>query len=82
MGRSGGIRPFLGRLRNLGLGLAHDLVGWQPGADGRIVGSRAFATARRLGRILGRAGCHVRRCRVTERHLGLPVGFEILAVKP
>jgi SAM-dependent methyltransferase len=71
---AGGLRDLL-----WGTGLA--LLGRQPAPGRRATGGRAFATARRAARVLGRAGCAAAPARVTARHLGLPAGFELLAEK-
>jgi SAM-dependent methyltransferase len=47
------------RLRDLGWGLVHQVIGWQPLPGGSLRGGRVFASGWRLRRILAQAGCHV-----------------------
>ena len=47
------------RCRDFGYGVIHSLAGLQPTPGSTLRGGRAFATARRLSRILNSFGCHV-----------------------
>jgi SAM-dependent methyltransferase len=47
------------RCRDFGYGVIHSLAGLQPTPGSTLRGGRAFATARRLSRILNSLGCHV-----------------------
>ena len=47
------------RCRDFGYGVIHSLAGLQPTPGTTLRGGRAFATARRLSRILNSLGCHV-----------------------
>jgi SAM-dependent methyltransferase len=61
LGHARGGREFLCLLRDLGFGLVHALVGWQPMPGNRISGGRAFGTVGRLAEILGRSHCKILR---------------------
>ena len=76
-----GGRQRLCRLRNLGMGLLLESTGWQPTPGHRISGDRAFVTARRLARVLGRAGCETIRTSVLSRRLGFSTEVNLLARK-
>ena len=52
-------KALICRLRDLGWGTLHALSGWQPIPGSTLRGGRAFASAGRLRRILGRLGCKV-----------------------
>jgi SAM-dependent methyltransferase len=54
-------RALASRCRDFGFGLIHSLSGWQPTPGSTLHGGRAFATARRLGRVLTSLGCRVLR---------------------
>jgi SAM-dependent methyltransferase len=74
LARARGGRELLCRLRDLGFGLVHALVGWQPAPGNRVSGGRAFGTVGRLTKILGRSHCKIVR---VEANMGCPrcLGF-------
>jgi SAM-dependent methyltransferase len=59
LGHARGGRAFLCLLRDLGFGVVHALVGWQPVPGNCMSGGRAFGTVGRLAEILGRSGCKI-----------------------
>ncbi|WP_165245238.1 class I SAM-dependent methyltransferase [Paludisphaera soli] len=79
--RSRGPRELAGRLVDAAYGSLLGLTGRQPAPGGRSHCGRSFSTAGRLRRQLRRLRCDVLRLAATRRRVGLPVGFECLAVR-
>jgi SAM-dependent methyltransferase len=82
LGRARGARQALCRLRDLGLGMAHAVVGWQPAPGSRAGGGRAFGTVARLSTILRRAHCEILRVEANlncPRYLGQANQMTVLA---
>jgi SAM-dependent methyltransferase len=82
LGRARGGREVLCRLRDLGLGASHALVGWQPVPGTRGGGGRAFGSVRCLSTMLRRSQCNVVRVeenRNCPRYLGRANQMTILA---
>lgn len=67
------------RLRDALAGSILAATGWQAQPGASWAGGRAFATVRRLRRVLAGAGCTVVRCTPTARCGPLAVGFTVLA---
>lgn len=72
-------KAALCRLRDVVIGSVLALTGWQPTPGSRFRGGMIFSTARRLKKVLDRAGCDVVESQETFRYLGLPHGFKLLA---
>jgi SAM-dependent methyltransferase len=55
------MRSLALRLRDLGLGLIHAAIGWQPGLGSRLRVGRAFVAVPRLRKLLRDCGCEITR---------------------
>ena len=80
--RARGLRTCLCLLRDLGFGVIHDLVGWQPVPGSRLGGGRAFGSTGRMVKILCLCGCeifHVEANRACGAFLGAANQITILA---
>jgi SAM-dependent methyltransferase len=82
LGRPRGPRQVFCRSRDLVVGAAHALTGWQPLPGGRLGAGRAFCNVRRLTRRLRHAGCtvvHVEDSARCPRVLGHAPQVELIA---
>jgi SAM-dependent methyltransferase len=82
LGRARSARLFAARLRDLAVGVAHEVSGVQPEPGRRAVGGRAFATVRRVAKTLRRARCdvvHAESVAGGPRCLGFPTQAVFLA---
>ena len=74
----------LARMRDLGLGIIHEITGLQPVPGRRLTGGRTFCTLRRLRRLLGRVGfeiCDIRSSTNCPKLLGVETQMTIWARK-
>jgi SAM-dependent methyltransferase len=71
----------LGRLRDGAVGIVLACTGWQPTPGSLVAGTRTFATAGRLTKMLARGGCDVVHAEVLARFGGLPRSIGVIARK-